>query len=265
MPYFDSGEIQIYYQVKGKGIPLLLIHGLGSSSRDWEMQVDQFSKHFLVIMVDLRGHGQTDKPSGPYSMSTFALDVAHLLEGLDYYPAHILGISLGGMVAFQLALDYPHLVKKLVIVNSAADLAPSGLQDYISYWKRLLIINLFGLEKMGQVLADRFFTEPGQEPLKEIFVKRWSENHKPSYQAALKAAFGWSVQERLREIKAPTLVIGADGDYFPVQDKETYTALIPKAKLVVIENSKHALPAEKPDEFNQAVEQFLSEQSFMVT
>jgi pimeloyl-ACP methyl ester carboxylesterase len=110
---------------------------------------------------------------------------------------------------------------------------------------------------MGRVLAERFFTEPEQEALKEVFVARWSENHKPSYRAALKAAFGWSVLERLGKIQVPTLVVGADGDYFPTEDKKTYTALIPGARLVVFENTKHALPAEKPDEFNQVIENFL--------
>jgi pimeloyl-ACP methyl ester carboxylesterase len=190
-------------------------------------------------------------------MAAFAGDCASILKDLECYPAHVMGISLGGMVAFQLAVDYPDLIRKLVIVNAVPDLVPSSIQDMLSYWQRLLIIRLLGMEKMGQVLADRFFTGPGQESLKAVFVKRWSENHKPSYRASLKAAFGWSIRDRLGEIKAPTLVIGADGDYFPVEDKVAYTALIPEARLVVVNNSKHALPAEKPQEFNDIAENFL--------
>jgi pimeloyl-ACP methyl ester carboxylesterase len=257
MPFIDSGGIQIYYQVEGQGDPLLLIHGLGSSSRDWEMQVPCFVKHFRVIALDLCGHGQSGKPPGPYSMSSFAADAARLLKSLDAFPAHVLGISLGGMVAFQMALDFPELIRKLVIVNSVPALIPRGIGDRLGYWQRLLITQIFGLKKMGQVLAERFFTEPEQEPLKEIFVKRWSENHKSSYRASLKAAYGWSVQDRLGEIKSRTLVVGAEEDYFPTQDKEAYTALIPDARLVVIDNSNHALPAERPQEFNKVVVGFL--------
>jgi 3-oxoadipate enol-lactonase len=161
------------------------------------------------------------------------------------------------MVAFQLALDFPHLVKKLVIVNSVPELVPRGIGDLLNYWQRLIIIRLMGMEKMGRVLAERFFTDPDQESLKEIFTRRWTENHKPSYRAALKATYGWSVRERLGEIQAPTLVLGADGDYFPTSAKEAYTALIPGARLVVVENSRHALPAEKPAEFNRVVLDFL--------
>lgn len=257
MAFYTTGDINIYYEIHGRGEPLLLIHGLGSSSRDWEMQDSHFAQHFQMIKVDLRGHGRSDKPRGPYTLPMFAGDVAGLLETLEVYPANVLGISLGGMVAFQLGLDNPGLVKKMVIVNSVPELIPRNLSDRLAFWQRLFIIRFMGMESMGRVLADRFFTAPDQEALKEVFIKRWAENHKPSYRAALKAAYGWSVRERLGEIKAPTLVLGADGDYFPTQDKETYTALIPGARLVVIENSNHALPAEKPEEFNQVVEEFL--------
>ena len=258
MPLIDTGEIEIYYQEFGRGHPLLLIHGLGSSSRDWELQIPDFEKDFRVIAIDLRGHGRSDKPRGPYSMRQFAADAARLLEILEAVPAHVLGISLGGMVAFQLALDSPEQVDKLVIVNSVPELVPRNLADRLGLWQRLLIIRFMGMKKMGQVLAESFFTRPEQEPLREIFIQRWSENYKPSYRASLKAAYGWSVRERLDEIQAPTLVVGAEGDYFPTSEKREYTALIPNASLAVIPDTRHALPAEKPAEFNRLVLDFLT-------
>ena len=257
----NLGEIEIYYEISGRGDPLLLIHGLGSSTRDWEMQLPEFSSHFQVISIDLRGHGRSGKTPGPYSIPLFAEDTARLISGLGLESAHILGISLGGMVAFQLALDHPELVRSLVIVNSVPELIAHNFKDRIDCWKRLLIVRLFGLEKMGQVLAERFFIEPEQEGLREVFVQHWAENHKPSYLASLKAAFGWSVLGRLGEIQTPTLVIGAEGDYFPNAEKEHYTGLMPNAELVIVENSRHALPAEKPKEFNKIVENFLIEVS----
>ncbi len=261
MPLITVRDIEIYYEIHGRGDPLLLIHGLGSSCRDWELQVPRFSRDFQVITVDLRGHGRSSKPPGPYSIPMFGEDTARVLESLQLSPAHVVGISLGGMVAFQLALDFPGLIKKLVIVNSVPELVPRRIGDLLSYWQRLIIIRLMGMEKMGQVLAERFFTDPDQEPLKEIFVRRWSENHKPSYRAALKAAYGWSVRERLGEIQAPTLVLGADDDYFPTPEKEAYAALIPHAELMVIKDSRHALTAEKPAVFNQIVLDFLGSPS----
>ncbi len=257
MPLLSLGKIKIYYEIHGQGEPLLLIHGLGSSSQDWEMQLSEFSNHFQVITIDLRGHGRSSKPPGPYSIPLFAEDTIRLIRALDLTSVHIVGISLGGMVAFQLVLDCPEVVRSLVIVNSVPELIAHNFKDRISYWQRLLIVRLFGLEKMGQVLAERFFTEPEQEEIRKLFVSRWADNHKPSYLASLKAAYGWSVLDRLGEIQAPTLVIGAEGDYFSNAEKEHYTRLLPNAELTIIKDTRHALPAESPAEFNRIVEEFL--------
>jgi pimeloyl-ACP methyl ester carboxylesterase len=177
---------------------------------------------------------------------------------LNANPAHILGISMGGMIAFQLAIDFPALVKSLVIVNSTPELITRTLRDRWHMWQRLLIVRLLGMRKMGEVLGDRFFPEPEQEPLRTIFADRWAENHKPAYLEAMKGIFGWSVVGQLSEIHSPMLVLGSDGDYFPIGEKEVYVKRIPGAKLIVIENTRHALPAEKPDVFNTVVADFLA-------
>jgi pimeloyl-ACP methyl ester carboxylesterase len=258
MPDINSTDTKIHYQIWGKGDPLLLIHGLGSSSRDWELQIPEFSQQYQVIGLDLRGHGVSGKPPGPYSIPLFAEDTVRLLRKLDAVPAHVLGISLGGMVAFQLAVDFPDLTRSLIVVNSTPSMIPRSIWDKVSLLQRLLIIRLFGLRKMGQVLAERFFPYPEQDGLKEIFIQRWAENHRPSYLEALKAVAGWSVKDRLGEIQAPTLVLGADQDYFPLEEKIEYAGLIPDSRVVIVEDSRHALPAEKPKEFNRIVLDFLA-------
>ena len=94
MPIIKVSNIEMYYEIHGEGEPLLLIHGLGSSSRDWEYQVAQFSKLYKVILIDLRGHGKTSKPKGPYSIRGFADDVALFLEALNIKHVNILGLSI---------------------------------------------------------------------------------------------------------------------------------------------------------------------------
>ena len=257
MAILNKEPIDLYYEIHGQGDPLLLIHGLGSSSQDWELQITRFVNHFQVITVDLRGHGKSPKPPGPYSMPLFAEDVAGLLGNLGHSSVHMLGISLGGMVAFQLALDYPELVQSLVVVNSTPEMILHSLKDRIALWQRLMIVRLMGMQKMGKVLAERFLPGPEFDELRQVFVKRWAQNHKPAYLEAMKAVVGWSVEERLGEINCPALILGSDGDYFPMVEKEAYARRIPGAKLVIIQNSRHALPAEKPEEFNDAVELFL--------
>jgi pimeloyl-ACP methyl ester carboxylesterase len=132
------------------------------------------------------------------------------------------------------------------------------MREQLQIWQRLLIVRLMGMRKMGEVLADRFLPLPEQAELREIFIERWAENDKPAYLEAMKAVIGWSVVDRLGEIRCPTYVIGADGDYFPTEEKEIYVQRIPGAKLIVIENTRHALPAEKPDVFNTVVADFLA-------
>ncbi|MBW2181672.1 MAG: alpha/beta fold hydrolase, partial [Deltaproteobacteria bacterium] len=105
MPKLKVNNLDLNYEMTGKGQSVLFVHGLGSSSRDWEEQVNYFSKDYQVVTIDVRGHGLSDKPPGPYSIKLFSDDTAALITSLDLSPVHIAGISMGGMIAFQLAME----------------------------------------------------------------------------------------------------------------------------------------------------------------
>ena len=259
MPRLHVREIDLYYEATGQGQPVLLIHGLGSSTRDWAEQVAFFSKHYQVVVFDLRGHGKSDKPSGPYSIPLFAADTTELITALGIAPAHVVGISLGGMIALQLAVSAPNLVRSLVIVNSGPEFIVRTFKERLQVFQRLLIVRLLGMRKMGEVLSKRLLPKPEQEELRRTFIERWAENDVRAYVDAMRAIVGWSVTEHLDSIRCPTLVIAADEDYTPVALKETYVAKMPRAKLVVIHNSRHATPVDQPEQFNQALMAFLSE------
>lgn len=258
MPAVQSNGTTLYYETQGEGQPLLFIHGLGSSTLDWEFQVAAFSSSYRVITFDLRGHGQSDKPTGPYSMAMFAADTAGLLRALRIDQAHVVGLSLGGGIAFQLAVETPQMVKTLVIVNSAPELVVRTFHDRLVVWQRLAMVRLLGMRKLGEVLGKRLFVTPEYTRQRETFVARWAGNDQRAYLAALRAMVGWSVTARLGTIRCPTLIISADQDYTPRSLKEAYTAKIPNAQLVTIPDSHHALPVEKPREFNRALEEFLA-------
>lgn len=258
MAYATINGIQLYYEVHGDGQPLLLIHGLGSSSRDWEWQIPQLSEKYQVIAFDVRGHGRSGKPAGPYRMQQFADDAAYLLRVLGAIPAHIVGISMGGMIAYQLAVSHPEVVRSLVLVNCAPELPIRTLKDRLTMWQREMIVRLLGMRKMGEVLSKRLFIKPEQDELRRIFVERWAENDSRAYLASMRAVVGWSVVDQLSEIRVPTLVLSSDEDYTFIGEKERYAAQMPQAEMVVIEDARHALPAEKPEEFNQAVLAFLA-------
>ena len=93
MPTANLGDIRLHYDTTGNGEPLLLTHGLGSSARDWENQVGYFADRYRVVTPDLRGHGKSDKPSGPYSIPLFTNDIAELVTTLDLGPTHVVGHS----------------------------------------------------------------------------------------------------------------------------------------------------------------------------
>jgi pimeloyl-ACP methyl ester carboxylesterase len=252
-------DVDIHCETTGAGEPLLFIHGLGSCGEDWQPQVDHFRSRYQVITLDLRGHGRSSKPRGPYGMEVFAGDIAALLRALQVGPVHVVGISLGGMVAFQLAVDAPELVRSLTIVNSGPAVPSDTFKQRMPLYVRLVYLRLLGLRRMATMISKRLFPKPDQTALQRAFVERLAGNDKHCYRASLKAIFaGWSVADRLGEIRCPVLVLTADQDYAPVALKQAYADRLPDARLVVIPDSRHALPMEKPREFNDALEQFLA-------
>ena len=257
MPYCTVDDAQLYYEVEGSGPPLLLIHGLGSSRRDWFAQVAHFAEFYRVIQLDLRGHGRSERPPGPYHIAQFARDVAVVLRKLNAAPAHVVGLSMGGMVALELGADAPCLVKSLVVANSMADARLHTWEDLWFYVSRRVAVQVLGMRRVGHILADQLFVKPDQDTLRREFVKRWSENNKQAYLWSMDAIMGWSVADRLSSIRTPTLLVSSDHDYTPVSEKEHIAAEMPKATLAVVEDARHALPVEKPDAFNAVVEEFL--------
>lgn len=261
MPKMTVQDIDLYYEVSGQGQPLLFIHGLGSSTRDWERQAAFFSRHYQVIIFDLRGHGKSDKPPGPYSVQLFASDTARLIGSLGIGNTHVVGLSMGGMIAFQLALETPELVSSMVIVNSGPEFIVRTLKERLGLFKRFSIVRLLGMRQMGKVLAKRLLPKPEHSNLRRIFIERWAENNKRAYLDSLRAMVGWSVTQHLNAITCPVLVVSAAQDYTPVSYKEAYAAKMAKAELVVIPDSLHLTPVDQPDHFNEALLAFLSKQA----
>lgn len=263
MPVARIRDIDVHYEISGPPAgssthaPLLLIHGLGSSTEDWEPQVAHFARDRRVVAYDVRGHGRTSKPKQRYSVAQFAEDAAALIEHLTLGPCDVMGISMGGMIALQLVADHPRVVKSLIIVNSGPELVLRTWRQKIAIYQRFVIVRLMGMRKMGEVLAKVLLPRPIHAKEREVFVERWARNDPGAYLRALRALIGWSVSERLKDITCPTLVVGADQDYTPVAFKQEYTNRIPGATLVVIDDARHMLPVERPDEFNAAVATFL--------
>ena len=257
MPTIVLNGLSVFYERHGQGDAILLIHGLGSSTEDWELQIDALQRDFTVVAYDVRGHGRSDKPPGKYSIAQFANDAALLIEHLHLGPLHVMGLSMGGMIAFQLAADRPDLVRSLIIVNSGPELIARTWKEKFGLFQRRQIVRFMGMRNMGAVLAGRLLPAAEHAGLRETFADRWARNDRATYLRVLSALVGWSVKARLPDITCPVLVVTADNDYSSVDLKREYTALMPNASLVIIPDSRHMMPVERPELFHAAIVPFL--------
>lgn len=259
MPMMKIKDFDIFYEMHGEGKPLLLIHGLGSSSRDWELQISELSKYYRVITIDLHGHGKSSKLTTKYSIHDFAVDCALIIKELKFDSINILGISMGAAVGFDLAISYPDLINSLIAVNMGVKIPVKTFSEKFNHQKVELFIKIFGMKKLGEIFAPTLFPLPEQEELRNYASTRWGENDKKSYIIAKNSLKNWSVEEELHKITCPTLVIAADGDFTSVESKEDYVKKIPNGQITIIINSHHAVPMEKPEEFNRIVLDFLKQ------
>ncbi|HSC82250.1 MAG TPA: alpha/beta hydrolase [Pseudomonas sp.] len=259
MSYFEHAGCQLHYEDRGQGEPVLLVHGLGSSIQDWEFQIPELARTRRVLAIDVRGHGRSGKPHVAYQMSDFAADVIALIEHLKLPQVHLVGISMGGMIGFQVGVERPELLSSLTIVNSAPEVIARTLNERWQLIKRKTLSRLLSLETIGKGLARILFPHPEQAELRQKIEQRWPQNDKRAYLASLEAILGWSVREQLGVISCPTLVISGDRDYTPVARKQAYVDEMPNARLVVIEQSRHATPMDQPQRFNATLLEFLDQ------
>jgi 3-oxoadipate enol-lactonase len=252
-------DVDLAYDIAGQGEPVLLIHGLGSARHDWDPQMAELSTRYRVISYDVRGHGDSSKPRGPYSVAQLGEDAAALIRELDLGPVHVVGLSLGGMIAFQLAVDEPELVRSLTIINSGPEVVPHNLRERMLLWTRLLLTALLGPARLGKMLARKLFPKPEQDVLRRAFIHRLAQNDRRAYLAVTRAVLGWSVADRIGDVTCPVLVVAAERDYTPIARKRAYVERLRDARLEVIMDSGHATPWDQPKALNQRLLAFLDE------
>ncbi len=262
MPFARLKDISLYYEERGNGPPVIFVHGLGSSHKDWFAQARAFAHSFRVITLDLRGHGASEKPDGRYSIPLMADDIARLMDHLNIPAAHIVGLSMGGMITLQLALDHPSRVKTLTVINCDPDYRLTSLRRWFTYLSRILLLKILGPEGVARMLAPRLLPDPDQANLRRTFIKRYSQNDPDALLASIHAIAGWSILDDLGEITQPTLIVASVNDYTDVEKKEPFVDRMPDARLAVLPYSHHAVPVERPRLFNMQLRAFLAEYSF---
>jgi 3-oxoadipate enol-lactonase len=257
VPLLLTEDTSIDYDVHGEGPPLILINGLGFGRWAWFKQIPAFSRHFRTITFDVRG--ERNLPNG---VADLTADVVALLEHLGVRKTHVLGTSLGGFVAQELALERPDLVDRLVLVCTSygrggpENMSPWALKDMIG-WPSLSIAGAVqrGLET---ATSDAYRAERPEE-FEQIV--RWRLADSPSlsaYYQQLRAVARFDVSRDLGNITSPTLVIhGAEDCYVPPANAAALAEAIPEAKLRVLNDAGHLVFIERFADVNREVVTFL--------
>lgn len=258
MPFADSDDARIYYEAQGQGPALLLVPGIPAISSDWFPFADRLSERFRVVVHDNRGSGRSDAPPGPYSTRQLALDAVAVLDALEVERAHVFGVSLGGMIAQELALGSPERLDRLVLGSTQAS-------TRAAVRPRRDVSLAFALEtddwaERMRVLAPFAFAPDVDPRLLVKFIDKKSGDVQPDhgYRGQIAAVLAHDALDRLGSIDRPTLVItGSQDAVIPAENSATLREGIPRARLEVIDGAGHLFFIEQPERTLAVLETFL--------
>ncbi len=236
----------------GRGFPVLLLHGLGGSHDDWRLQLHEFAEHFRVIVPDLRGFGASERRE-PFTIQQHARDMLALLAALGIRRAHVVGLSMGGAIAIEMALRDPARIGALVLANTAPGFRLTTWQRRRMAWLRALLATFLGVGAVARLYGGGYFPSRGQGRLRKRLIRRASATSRWVYLASLRSLTRWNAESRLRAIEAPTLVLGAEFDMTSSAEKRRWTARIPRGRFVELPGSRHHSEQDSPIHFNREV------------
>jgi 3-oxoadipate enol-lactonase len=263
MPFAEVNGIKLRYETWGVGkTPVLFIHGLGSCAEDWFMQFGAFGRDYRCIAVDLRGHGLSDKPDGDYSIPLFSADIAQLLTAVAAAPAHIVGLSLGGMVAQQLGIAYPQAVRSLALLSTLPGVWPPTREMVRAGLQRFRPGATPSMDEIARRVAQSLF--PGKEDtlLRGMAQQRLAANDPAAYRRATLAVARYRPGESLRKIRCPVLILAGDCDrVVPAEYQDRLRTGIAHAEFLIVHGGGHACNIDYSDEVNAALLEFFGRQA----
>ena len=253
-----TNEVETYYEIHGDGTSLVLIHGIGACHKLWQPQVEAFSKHFRVIVYDVRGHGESSSYEEKYSIQLLASDLKVLLDSLGITKAHLCGLSMGGLIAQQFAIDYPTMVDKLILAGTFCHIPIRGKIE-IGFYRALnrIVLTFLSMERYAKIGARGLFRKKEQEQLRDFYVKEVAKISKKELFKAIDATYSFDSLNRLKEIRSPTLILNAEGEKNERQQAEIMHREIKNSRKELILDAFHATNLEKPEEFSRLVLEFL--------
>ncbi|HKC20558.1 MAG TPA: alpha/beta fold hydrolase [Candidatus Dormibacteraeota bacterium] len=284
--FIDLGRLRVHHTYGGHGSPVVFIHGLGSSGyMEWRLNLEELAGRHRVFAPDLPGYGRTDKPRVRYTIPYFARFVREYMEDRRIRSAAIVGASLGGRVALELALEKPSLVRRLVLVNTlglgrpqvrltqfayglvtlprVGEAAMRFARDALRWASPRMVRRVAGRYAGVSTDLERAMDDEYLADLREMYAV---DGFRDAYLSTLRslihprALLGGhhDVSERLNELKIPVqLIWGVDDPLFPVAHAERAVTLIERSRLAVIDDAGHTPQSERPEEFNRVLHDFL--------
>ncbi len=254
---------KLYYEVMGEGFPVVFISGGGLlDCRAWDEQFLRFAQSFQVIRYDIRGVGKSAPPRSPFSHSH---DLFTLLKFLQVKKAHIIGLSFGGAIAIDFALEHPEMVERLILAATGTSSDAKGKANVEGLATLAALVKKDGLPKAVELILNNPSFISQQSPAAQEKIRQIYLDNREVFLSAFALVRFWQptmpqASERLAEIRARTLIL------IPENDSADYKAIteklalkISRAKKVVIYGASHLINLDKPKEFNQAALKFLDE------
>ena len=284
--FIEVGNLRVHHSYGGHGSPVVFIHGLGSSGyMEWRQNLEPAAASHRVLAPDLPGYGRTDKPRARYTIPYFARFVRRYMAARNLRSAAVVGASLGGRIALEVALEEPALVRKLALVNTLGLGRPQVSPAQFAYGLVTIprvgeaVMNLardalrWAPPRMIRRVAGRYagITTDLEKTMDDAYLSDLREMYAAdgfngAYLSTVRslvnprAFFGGhhDVTRRLNELKIPVqLIWGANDPLFPIEHASRAQSLIKHARLAIIDGAGHTPQAEKPEEFNRVLHDFL--------
>lgn len=261
MPFTENQGVKIYWDEQGSGEPLLLIMGLSYPSYMWHRTRPFLAQNFRTIAFDNRGIGQSDVPEGVYPIAQMASDAAAVLDAASVPSAHVFGVSMGGMIAQEFALQYPQRVRSLILGCTNAG-GPHVVNAAPEVLQILMRQGMTPEEAKEAIIPFIYDAGTARARIDEDMAIRMKWYPTPQgYLGQLQGILAWEAYSRIAQIKSPTLIIHGETDQLvPVANAQLIAERIPHAKLVLIPHASHVFETDQPGVANRAIMEFLSAQ-----
>ena len=263
MAFVENQGARIYWDEQGRSAPVLLIMGLGYPPYMWHRTRPVLATRYQTIALDNRGVGRSDVPTGPYPIALMASDAAAVLDAAGVESAHVFGVSMGGMIAQEFALEYPKRVRSLILGCTAAG-GRSALRAEPEAIQMLTARSKMSPEEASEAAVPFIYdaATPRERIEEDLAIRRPWFPRPEAYTAQLQGILAWEAYSRLSGIAAPTLVIHGESDRLvPPGNAKLIAERIPGAKLVMIPHASHLFLTDQTEVSHHAILQFLDEQA----